>query len=119
MRMPGVNCSTPADSPLVRGRENALAGVNCPTPSDSPFVRGRENAHAGDMRRRWCVAGLLRAESKFRRVKGHRAMTALLEALEGSAGRDRLEPDAASHENGRQSRRLTTASGRAREGSWA
>ena len=24
----------------------------------------------GDMRRRWCVAGLLRAESKFRRVKG-------------------------------------------------
>jgi transposase-like protein len=25
----------------------------------------------GDVRRRWCVAGLLRAESKFRRVKGH------------------------------------------------
>ena len=39
----------------------------------------------GDMRRRWCVAGLLRAESKFRRVKGHRAMTTLLKALEGSA----------------------------------
>ena len=37
----------------------------------------------GDMRRRWCVAGLLRAESKFRRVKGHRAMTALLKALAG------------------------------------
>jgi hypothetical protein len=39
----------------------------------------------GDMRRRWCVAGLLRAERKFRRVKGHRAMTTLLKALEGSA----------------------------------
>ena len=39
----------------------------------------------GEMRRRWCAAGLLRAESKFRRVKGHRAMTALLKALEGSA----------------------------------
>ena len=39
----------------------------------------------GDMRRRWCVAGLLRAESKFRRVKGHRAMPTLLKALEGSA----------------------------------
>jgi hypothetical protein len=39
----------------------------------------------GDMRRRWCVAGLLRAESKFRRAKGHRAMTTLLKALEGSA----------------------------------
>src|SRR5262249_25286151 len=46
----------------------------------------------GDMRRRWCVAGLLRAESQFRRVKGHRAMTTLLKVLEGSAGRDRLEP---------------------------
>ena len=41
----------------------------------------------GDMRRRWCVAGLLRAESKFRRVKGHRQMPALLKALEsGSSG---------------------------------
>jgi hypothetical protein len=39
----------------------------------------------GDMRRRWCVADLSRADSKFRRVKGHRAMPALLKALEGSA----------------------------------
>jgi transposase-like protein len=37
----------------------------------------------GDMRKRWCVAGLLRAESKFRRLKGHRAMPGLLKALEG------------------------------------
>ena len=36
----------------------------------------------GDMRRRWCVAGPLRAESKFRRVKGHRHMAILLKALE-------------------------------------
>ena len=36
----------------------------------------------GDMRRRWCVAGLLRAESKFRRLKGHREMPTLLRALE-------------------------------------
>ena len=34
------------------------------------------------MRRRWCVAGLLRAESKFRRVKGHRAMPTLVMSLE-------------------------------------
>jgi transposase-like protein len=39
----------------------------------------------GDMRKRWCVAGLLRAESKFRRLKGHRAMPTLLEALEAIA----------------------------------
>jgi transposase-like protein len=36
----------------------------------------------GDMRRRWCVAGLLRAESQFRRLTGHRGMPAFLSALE-------------------------------------
>jgi hypothetical protein len=40
----------------------------------------------GDMRQRRCVAGLLRAEAKFRRVKGHRAMPALLKALETVVG---------------------------------
>ena len=39
----------------------------------------------GDMRQRWCAAGLLRAESKFRRVKGHRAMPTFLKALESLA----------------------------------
>ncbi len=48
----------------------------------------------GDMRRRWCVAGLLRAESKFKRVKGYRAMPILLKALDSfaqkrGAGNDR------------------------------
>jgi putative transposase len=36
----------------------------------------------GDMRKRWCIAGLLRAESKFHRVKGHRHMPQLLKALD-------------------------------------
>jgi transposase-like protein len=36
----------------------------------------------GDMRRRWCVAGLLRAESKFNRIKGHQAIPSLLKALD-------------------------------------
>jgi transposase-like protein len=36
----------------------------------------------GDMRQRWCVAGLLRAESKFRRIKGSRHMSQLLAALD-------------------------------------
>jgi hypothetical protein len=39
----------------------------------------------GGTRRRWCVAGLLHAESKFRRVKGHQAMPALPKALEAEA----------------------------------
>jgi hypothetical protein len=46
------------------------------------------------MRRR-CAPGLLRAESKFRRVKGHRAMPNLLKALEAvvrarEAGNERV-----------------------------
>jgi putative transposase len=36
----------------------------------------------GDMRQRWCIAGLMRAESKFRRVKGHRHIAQLLKALD-------------------------------------
>jgi transposase-like protein len=36
----------------------------------------------GDMRQRWCAAGLLRAESKFRRIRGHRYLTTLKASLE-------------------------------------
>ena len=35
----------------------------------------------GDMRRRWCAAGLLEAERKFRRLRGHRQMPQLVAAL--------------------------------------
>jgi transposase-like protein len=56
----------------------------------------------GDMRRRWCVAGLLRAEAKFRRVKGHRAMPALLEALEAVVRGDRVESGGPLLENARR-----------------
>jgi hypothetical protein len=35
----------------------------------------------GDLLRRWCVAGLLRAEGQFRRIKGHRALSGLVKAL--------------------------------------
>jgi putative transposase len=37
---------------------------------------------AGDMRRRWCTAGLLRAEQKFRRIKGFRHLPELARALQ-------------------------------------
>ena len=36
----------------------------------------------GDMRQRWCIAGLMRAESKFRRVKGYQHMPQLLKAID-------------------------------------
>jgi transposase-like protein len=36
----------------------------------------------GDMRRRWCSAGLQRAEAKFRRVKGYRQIGQLMAALD-------------------------------------
>jgi len=45
----------------------------------------------GDMRKRWCTAGLLRAESKFRRVKGHRHMPQLLRALDRPVPGKRLD----------------------------
>jgi len=35
----------------------------------------------GDMRRRWCAAGMLAAEKQFRRVKGYRQMPALVAQL--------------------------------------
>lgn len=35
----------------------------------------------GDMRRRWCAAGMLAAEKQFRRVKGYRQMPALVTQL--------------------------------------
>lgn len=39
----------------------------------------------GDMRRRWCAAGLLEAEKKFRRVRGHAQMPHLVAALQRHA----------------------------------
>jgi transposase-like protein len=46
----------------------------------------------GDMRRRWCVAGLLRAESKFRRLKGNAACPARSRLWRASSETNRLEP---------------------------
>jgi len=46
-------------------------------------VTGRvKRWRAGDMRWRWCVAGLLHVEQRFRRVDGYRHIPALLAALE-------------------------------------
>lgn len=36
----------------------------------------------GDMRLRWCAAGLLKAESRFRRVRGYRELPRLIKALD-------------------------------------
>ncbi len=44
----------------------------------------------GDMRRRWCAAGLLDAEKKFRRVRGHAQMPHLVAALARHA--DKVTP---------------------------
>ena len=38
----------------------------------------------GDMRRRWCSAGLQRAEAKFKRVKGYRQIPQLVAALDAT-----------------------------------
>jgi hypothetical protein len=49
----------------------------------------------GEMLRRWCVAGLLRAESQFRRVKRHRALPMLIRTRRNSREHDGPESRAA------------------------
>ena len=43
----------------------------------------------GGMRRRWCAAGLLRVEARFRRIRGFRDLPSLLDAL-GTMSVDKL-----------------------------
>lgn len=45
----------------------------------------------GDMRQRWCVAGLLDAESRFKRVKGHKQLATLIQALAQASHGSRLD----------------------------
>lgn len=37
---------------------------------------------SGDMRKRWCLAGLMRAEQSFKRIKGYKSMDKLVRALD-------------------------------------
>lgn len=43
----------------------------------------------GDMKLRWCTAGLLRAEQRFRRIKGYREIPQLLAALNATLASQR------------------------------
>ncbi len=45
-------------------------------------ARNVKRWRSGDMRRRWCTSGLLVAQSKFRRVKGHKQMKRLIDILD-------------------------------------
>jgi transposase-like protein len=45
----------------------------------------------GDMRQRWCVAGLLDAETRFHRVQGHKQMNALIKSLDQAVHGSRLD----------------------------
>jgi transposase-like protein len=45
----------------------------------------------GNMRLRWCTAGLLRAEERFRRVKGHKQIPLLVAALKRMANHQPLD----------------------------
>ena len=54
----------------------SMIGIACTTTRNAKRWRDE-----GDMRRRWCAAGLLEAEKKFRRVRGHAQMPYLVAAL--------------------------------------
>lgn len=45
----------------------------------------------GDMRHRWCTAGLLDAESRFNRVKGHKHLARFITAVEQDVQGSRLD----------------------------
>ena len=45
----------------------------------------------GNMRRRWCAVGLLKAESRFRRVKGYREIPNLVRAMKRELGEKPLD----------------------------
>lgn len=45
----------------------------------------------GTMRERWCVAGLLDAESRFRRIKGYRQIKSLVDSLQCDVEPPRLD----------------------------
>ena len=49
----------------------------------------------GEMRRRWCAAGMLEAEKSFRRIKGHAQMPALVAQLQAHATRVTTEDEPA------------------------
>ena len=55
-------------------------------------VTGRvKRWRTGDMRWRWCVAGLLHVEQRFRRVDGYRHMAALVAALERAVSQAEID----------------------------
>ncbi|MFT5328579.1 MAG: putative transposase [Planctomycetaceae bacterium] len=57
-------------------------------PAITLFSRVRQIAgrvkrwRGGDMRHRWCVAGILRAEDGFRKVRGYKDLPQLIETVE-------------------------------------
>ena len=82
----GVEPAGGAGGDVAGGPPGVLGGLRRTLATTNPIERAlsvtrRVTARVthwrdGDMRRRWCVAGLLRAEAKFRRVKGHQAIPA-------------------------------------------
>jgi hypothetical protein len=83
------------------GRRHERQPHRTPTLYGHQRVRARVTCRRDGAMRRWCAAGLLRAESRSRRAEGHRAMPTLIKALEESAQHDGLESSAAARENDR------------------
>ena len=80
-----------------RSLQNARQGCQHPNLIESAFsmaetVTGRvKRWRDGDMRQRWCVAGLLDAETRFHRVQGHKQMNALIKSLDQAVHGSRLD----------------------------
>lgn len=101
--------SPAAAGSLEEGLEETLAVVRLGVPEllrktlsttnpiESAFSVAEQVTHRvkrwrdGDMRERWCTAGVLDAESRFNRVKGHKQLPQLLLALEQIVPASRLD----------------------------
>ena len=46
-----------------------------------------KNWRDGEMRRRWCAAGMLEGERSFRRIKGHRELPAFTKNIRAHINR--------------------------------
>lgn len=98
-----------AAASLAEGMEETLTVVRLAIPPllrkslcstniiESAFYNARRTTRRvkrwrqGDMRLRWCAAGLLRAEQGFHRLKGYRQIPLLLEALNNTANQQQLD----------------------------
>ena len=90
-------CETDAAASLEEGLEETLTVVRLNVPALLRKTLSTTNpiesafSVAETVTGRWCVAGLLGAETRFHRVQGHKQMNALIKSLDQAVHGSRLD----------------------------